>query len=149
MKITSTAPTSQLWASADVTADGRGGTPVTLLLQPGVSVSGRLVFDGTPPTDLTRVRLSLTATGDGVASELSSGIRPAGIDADGRFTFVGAVPGRYRLSLVSAPQGWSLKSALAGGQDTLDIPFEVKDNVSGLQVTATMIRPRAPRRSPA
>ena len=52
----------RLWATADVTVDGRNVSNVVLTLQPGMSVSGRIVFEGTtlpPPADLTRLRVTL------------------------------------------------------------------------------------------
>src|SRR4029453_10108522 len=44
-----------LWATAEVTIDGRDGTGVRLGLEPGMTVVGRLQFDGTrpPPQDLS------------------------------------------------------------------------------------------------
>jgi hypothetical protein len=145
IKLTATAPGNQSWAMADVTTDNRGSSMVTLNLQPGMSVAGRVVFEGAAaPPDLSRFRLAMAPVGRGGFTELAGGIRPAGVDADGRFTFVGVVPGRYRITL-SSTGGlgmWVLKSALAGAQDVLDLPLEVKpgENVGGLTVTMSTRR---------
>jgi hypothetical protein len=142
-KLEAMGPSYQYWAMADIMTDNRGAPPVTLNLQPGMSVSGNLVFEGAPaPADLSRVRLALTPVGQGPVAELAGGIRPAGVDADGHFVLLGVVPGRYRLALASSAglAGWSLKSAVVGGQDTLDFPFEMKpnQNVNGATVSLTM-----------
>jgi hypothetical protein len=111
-------------------------------MQPGMSVSGTLNFDGAAaPADLSRVRLALTPLGPGADADLGGSLRPVGLDADRRFTFTGVAPGRYRVSLASSTGlgGWSMKSAMAGGQDTLDLPLEIKPNtsVTGVMVTMT------------
>src|SRR6185295_7893384 len=97
---------------------------------------------GTPPHDLARVRLGLTPIGPGPAAELGGGIRSVAPDADQRFTLTGVVPGKYRVTIASSVglTGWSMKSAVVGGLDTLDMPLEIKpgESVSGLVVTMTM-----------
>jgi hypothetical protein len=47
-------------------------------------------------------------------------------------------PGRYRISAGGA-NAWFVESAVVGGQDALDFPFEVKpnQNVSGVAITMT------------
>ena len=122
----------RLWATADVTVDGRNVSNVVLTLQPGMSVSGRTVFEGTaqPPTDLTRLRVTLApVVAPGSPGEIAS--TAAGrVDAEGRFTFASVVPGRYRLTGAGAGTGWSLGSSTVEGQDSLDFPIEVKPNQS-------------------
>lgn len=129
---------TQYWAIADVSVD-RGMPPVALTLQPGMSVTGRLVFEGAPvPADVTKVRVSLSPVGQGAAAETGNGIRPVSLEADGKFTLSGLVPGRYRLTLALGMPGWSLKSSLVNGQDSLDLPFEVKANESVAGAVMTM-----------
>ena len=77
---------TRLWASADVTVDGRNVSNIVLALQQGMSVSGRLVFEGTtpPPTDLTRVRVSLSPIASpGTPNEVMMSASGTA-DADGR-----------------------------------------------------------------
>ena len=130
----------RLWATADVTVDGRNVSNVVLTLQPGMSVSGRLVFEGTtvpPPADLTRVRVTLApVVMPGTSGEVATA--SAGrVDAEGRFTIASVVPGRYRLSASGAGTGWFLGSSTVEGQDSLDFPLEVKPNqsISGAALT--------------
>ena len=120
----------RLWASADVTVDGRDITDIALALQPGVSATGRIVFQGSlsQPADLTRIRVSVTPADPGAARELSQPVTGR-VEASGRFTIQGITPGRYRLS-ASGAEGWVLESAVVDGQNSLDFPFEVKGGQS-------------------
>jgi hypothetical protein len=132
----------RLWATADVTVDGRNVSNVVLTLQPGMSVAGRLVFEGTtvpPPADLTQVRVSLAPVvmpgTSGDVATLSAGR----VDAEGRFTIASVVPGRYRLSASGAGTGWFLGSSTVEGHDSLDFPLEVKPNQSITGATLTFV----------
>jgi hypothetical protein len=130
----------RLWATADVTVDGRNVSNIVLTLQPGMSVAGRIAFDGTmqqPPADLTRLRIQfLPVATPGAPGEISN---PAAgrVDAEGRFTISSVVPGRYRLTASGAGNGWFFGSATVDGQDSLDFPVEVKpnQNINGAVVT--------------
>src|SRR5207244_2126529 len=110
-----------LFGLADVTVNGRDAA-VTIALQHGVNVSGRLAFDGTtlkPPPDLTKLRVTLSAVVTGKGATL--GVSPVTADATGAFTFAGVAPGRYKFSATvpgsSATSGWQPRSATIGGRD--------------------------------
>jgi hypothetical protein len=144
-----------LWASADVSVNGQDVSNVPLILQPGMTVSGRVEFQGMtaqPPPDLTRVRVSLMPRGP-QTFEIAN-VPPAEVDALGRFTIAGVAPGRYVLSATlsgagrgagpapATPTGgsqWSLASAMADGRDILDFPLEIGPNqhVQGATLTFT------------
>jgi hypothetical protein len=65
---------------------------------------------------------------------------PAPVDASGRFTIRGLMPGRYRIAAAGGvPPGYTLRSAVFGGQDVLDIPFELtgSEHLPGGLVTFT------------
>ncbi|MEO5897342.1 MAG: carboxypeptidase-like regulatory domain-containing protein [Vicinamibacterales bacterium] len=125
-----------VWGYADVVVDGRNVQNVTLALQNGMSVAGQVTFEGagTPPTDLTRMRVTVTSAEPGPMS--SNGA--ARLDASGRFIVPSLPPGRYRISTGGA-NGWFVESAIVGGQDALDFPFEVKpnQNLTGVAITMT------------
>jgi hypothetical protein len=123
-----------LWASADIVVDGRNVSNVMLSLQQGISVSGHVRFEGStpPPTNLTRLRVNLSSFGANPFGGSTNGR----VDASGRFTLPSVVPGRYRISATGAP-GWFVESAIVGGQDALDIPFEIKGNQNLPSVTIT------------
>lgn len=140
--------TQVLWASADVSVNGQTVSGLTLALQPGMVVGGRVEFQGsTPvPTDLSRVRVALAPRGP-QTFEIGS-VPPADVDAAGRFRLAGVPPGRYAIT-ATAPAGqggpaggrgagrgfaaagsgtWVLKSAVVNGIDALDLPLEIGPN---------------------
>jgi hypothetical protein len=132
---------ARLWAMSEISVDGRTVSNLVLTLQPGMSVSGRIAFDGTTlqqPADLTRLRVTANPMDVGGVREVAS---PASgrVDASGRFMINGVVPGRYRLSASGAGTGWTLASSIVDSQDTLDVPIEVKPNQSvvGAVITFT------------
>ena len=128
----------RLWAMADVSVDGRNQSNLVLTLQPGMSISGRLVFEGalTQP-DLSRARVTASPVSmPGPDREIGTSVAGR-VDNTGRFTLNGVVPGRYRITGSAGGEGWSLSSSIVSGQDTLDFPVEVKpnENVSNAVLT--------------
>jgi hypothetical protein len=151
--------TQVLWASTDVTVDGRDLADLTLNLQPGMTVSGRVAFSGaaSPPADLSTVRVNLRPLD---AQAFGGGPQAFQADTSGNFTITGVVPGRYAIganvnagagrgaagagsapavTTVQATASWSLKSAAVNGLDALDFPMDVKPNetISGVLLTFT------------
>jgi hypothetical protein len=136
-------PPTRLWGSADISVDGRDYPNVALSLQEGVSMSGRVVFQGSslqPPTDLSRIRVNLTAANPAGPREPTALGRA---DASGRFTITSIVPGRYRVNVGGLPEGWVVESAIVEGQDALDFPFEVKSGQAIGSAVVTLTDRRA------
>jgi protocatechuate 3,4-dioxygenase beta subunit len=112
-----------MWASADVPVDGRDQTDIQLVLQPGTTVSGRVVTDGGADVSFLRMSVGLATVGLQAGDRESTG-PAAAVDANGRFTIKGMSPGRYRLTVMGGmPSGHSLASAVFAGQDILDVPL--------------------------
>lgn len=120
-----------LWASADLLVSGADIQNVSLVLQSGITISGRVTFEGTTaapgPAELPKgsMRLSAPPTRGPVIRPPAGNIR-----ADGTFSIEGVAPGRYTLSgYVPGETGdrrtWALKSVRAGGRDLLDAPMDV------------------------
>jgi hypothetical protein len=129
----------RFWAFADVNVFGQEVPPVSLVMRPGMAVSGQVIFDGAaPPADQRRVRLSLAPVGQ-FAAATGATSASTNLGADGRFRFLGVVPGTYRIRASSGAGSWFPKSAVLAGRDTLDFPFELSthENVSGLMFTLT------------
>jgi hypothetical protein len=151
-----------LWGYADITVNGQDLENVNVSLQQGMTISGRIAFDSTtnpPPADLSNVRVNLSPRGTQQPFELG-GVPPAQVDATGRFTIRGVVPGRYTLN-ANIPGGgggrggggrgsaaattqtasvqWVMKSAMANGRDALDFGLVVEPNqdVAGATILFT------------
>ncbi len=126
----------RLWGAATVSVSENTTTEVALVLQPGRSISGTLVLDMARPPDLSRNRPTVQL----VPQALTQGgvqrpPQPAVVGPDGRFRFDGVLPGRYSFR-TSIGQ---LRSAIAGGIDTLDFPleFSAERDLSDVAITAT------------
>ncbi|HUL73456.1 MAG TPA: carboxypeptidase-like regulatory domain-containing protein [Vicinamibacterales bacterium] len=132
-----------LWAQQELDIAGEDLTGLTLVLQQGMTISGRVAFAGrtlAPPADLTKVSISLLPAGPrGIVVGLAS----VQVDASGGFTMTGVTPGKYRLSGnvpgSSPSSGWQLKSSVVEGHDTLDEPIDIKSgqNLAGAVLTFT------------
>ena len=114
----------RIWAQADVFVDGAVPPMVSLTMQEGLPLSGHITFDGTAPqpTGNQRVRVMLNPLG--AVQLLGMGNLSTTVDAGGRFTLNGVIPGRYRVS-ASGAQGWSVKTVIANGVDVLDFPLTI------------------------
>ena len=133
-----TSASRRLWAVADVTVDGNFTPNIGLTLQEGMTITGGVSFEGTAPQPpLNRIRLTLGPLGQAMQQ---AGMNTAMVtaDANGRFTFVGVSPGQYRVR-ASGATGYTIKSVMADGKDTLDFPLEVKpgENMTNVNVEFT------------
>jgi hypothetical protein len=122
---------NRYWASADVTVDGDDISGIALDLQPGLTLSGRVTVEGSGAPDLSTAVVSLVPGSFsfmmiGIGGEPNQSIT----DAEGRFTLGNVIPGKYRVDArLGVPGGgWTLKSAVVKGRDSLDFPFEVEPN---------------------
>jgi hypothetical protein len=124
-----------LWGAADVAVSGSDVANVTLALQPGVTVSGRITYDGAGvPPEARRIRVSLQPFGPAEEAAGADDAR-ATVGVDGRFTISGVIPGRYRVE-ASGVAGWTAVSARAGGIDTMDVGLDLTSaqDLAGLDV---------------
>jgi Carboxypeptidase regulatory-like domain len=124
---TGRATPAELWAATDVAVNGDDLSNLTVVLQPGVPVSGQVAFDGaaSAPIDPARITVNLLPTGPDAAANMMFATTTR-VDADGRFRFAGVAPGQYRLAAAGAPEGWTLASAVFAGRDALDFLLDVK-----------------------
>lgn len=138
-----------LFASTDVSVSGSDVTGVSLLLQPGMTVSGRVVFDAVtaaPPADLSTIRVRLvipeppneTVTINGITvTRFAIPAVPA--KADGTFEITGVMPGTFRMTSTGLGSNWWLRSAVINGRDVLDTPIDIPQggDVTGALLTFT------------
>ena len=127
--------TSVLWATADVVADGQSQPEVALSMQQGLTVSGRVAFQGRAaiPT-ATRLRVALVPVLSGAQVSLAS--TPARVDTSGRFSIMGVPAGKYRLEAsIDGLSPWMLASSTVSGRDVLDAPIDLRQSIDGAVVT--------------
>jgi hypothetical protein len=123
-----------LFGSSHVLVEGRD-VEASLVLEPGVTMSGRVVFDGAAPRPASNAVPLLLSRQPSVI-----GGRGFQMSPDGRFVFSRIVPGTYTLRINGRPPaGWALRSVMVNGADGSDIPFEIKPNVNieGVVITLT------------
>jgi hypothetical protein len=147
----STSPDT-LYAIEEVEVAGFPLSGVTLRLQRGARLAGRVVFDAstqTQPADLTTLRVTLqpvsssssTVAGTTIGTMYTS-IQNATVRADGTFDIAGLAPGSYRAQVTVPPapgESWWLRSAVVGGRDVLDTALDVTlgSDFSGAVLTMT------------
>jgi protocatechuate 3,4-dioxygenase beta subunit len=137
-----------LWGQADVSMVGDDVGAVSIHLQPGMTLSGTIAFEGVapPPADMSKFQPKLTAmSADASVVTVDQGATSAP-KADRTFAIVGVSPGAYLLSgsgdrpvVSGTPPAWTIKSVMAGGHDLLNTPFDVqpREDLSGIVVTYT------------
>jgi hypothetical protein len=159
-------PPGTLWAVEEITVDGREISNLSLRLQPGMNVAGKIVYEAStqkPPTSFATTRLMLSplpASGSqsDMISSMMNGVNGTIAD-DGTFAVKGVLPDKYRAAVLgpgmlgglaslagAVNQGasmpvdtWTLKSIVLNGRDVTDVSFEVKpgEDIAGLVITLT------------
>jgi hypothetical protein len=131
-----------LFAQAPITVTGSDVTGVSLVLNEGVKVSGRFVFDGTAqkPTPQQMQQLNvLLQSADGKNASIPGRASQPMTDQAGVFKTPGYLPGKY-LVVAQGPVGaaWMVKSASTQGRDATVAPLELKDtDLNDLVITFT------------
>lgn len=128
-----------LWAEMPVSVAASDMTDLSILLRPGIRVTGIVQFDGAtarPESDrLSSIAVSLEP----------ADVRPGGpgtvrgrVEASGQFATMGVPAGRYFVRVAGAPQGWTFRGATLGGRDVTDTPMEIESgDVSGITLGFT------------
>jgi hypothetical protein len=99
---------------------------VALVTAKGLTVPGRVVFDGAaPPTGATLRVLLRSMPGSAL---VMVGPPPAGeVKADHTFT-LGGVFGTYAVGVMGLPSGWLVKSVRLGNDDVTDRPAQFQSD---------------------
>ena len=138
------------WAVADVVVQGEDVEGVQLQLQPGLTLTGRLVAAGTAPQPQTwkGASIRIQEPRSAPAGVMLNGIptspsaqRSANALDDGTFEITGVQPANYEIE-VTLPTAlrsvWSVKSIVAGGRDVRDAPLTFdQGSLTGVTVTLT------------
>jgi hypothetical protein len=118
-----------------VAVDGEDVTGLSLVLQPALKMTGRMITDEPSPRAVPNAigaRVMIVREGMGGSSAINGTVMglvpvpPAQIREDGTFEIGGVLPGTYRLN-VTPPSGMWLRSAIVGGRDVLDYPLTFTD----------------------
>jgi hypothetical protein len=126
------------WATTDVRITGDDVDGLAVTLDPGVTLSGRIVFASSsmPATAVPDLRgfgvglsapwvlgLKSTAPIDAIGPSAGAAVNP-----DGTFRFAGVLPATYVFQLFSFGRNvspWFPKSAMLGDRDLFDVPTEL------------------------
>jgi len=132
---------TRLWSSADVDADPLAPATVSMLLEPGANLSGRIVFEGNEPNRQNAgASLLLLASMPGIRIPTIDGNSTLTV-ATGEFSIEGVMPGRYVIQAGgSDPRAlWMLKAAIVRGRDVLDEPIDLGagEEIEGVRLTVT------------
>ena len=131
------APTES--ASLPLTVGDQDMRNLTVSLEKGPRVSGRVVYAGTStkltPDELVRVTVTL----DPIDGRTSPGAVGKGqFDASGEFKTLGLLPGRYIVRLGGNLGAWSLESASGGDKGHPDQPLTIAGHdITGVVITLT------------
>jgi hypothetical protein len=130
-----------LWARREIDATQSGIVKLTIPLERGATISGRVGVDRAPAglsLDLSH-GMALVMSLDDETGTFSSITSLLG--AKGEFTITGVPPGRYRLmaTLEDAGSPWVVASAMVSGQDANQAPLVIQDarDYSGAVITLT------------
>lgn len=129
-----------LWAAGTVSVGDQPVAGLTLTMRPGVTFSGRAIFEGSAdPVPPHEGRIPILLQPAGATTWRSF---PAVVGPDGTFVSIGDPPGRYILNAFS-PAGWSIQTMMLDGRVLVDDLIEIGDrNVSGLVLTYSRIATR-------
>ena len=136
-----------LYGLADVDVHGDDRASVTLTLQPGGVISGRLQLDRAStakPPDFSRISLGVETDPSPAATTPRGRLTEQAIfdvRADGSFELRGIGPGRFRLTVSAPADGgvrWHARSARLGQRELLDEWLELGPGLSLPDVVITL-----------
>lgn len=119
-------------AQAPITVTGEDMSNIALVSAVGGRVTGRVRFEGGPPTSRATIRAVGFLPG---ATALGDRATPA---ADGSFSLTG-LSGRLLIRPSGLPPEWLLESVSRDGQEIVDTGFDIApgQEISGLEVVLT------------
>lgn len=122
-------------ASLPVTVTGDDQPNITLALMPTSTATGKLVFDGAPPSE-TAIAGAIVFGQPSVPTSMPLGGN-ARVKADATFELKG-LTGK-RLFRINPPSGWYLKAVRVNNTDVIDTPIECKsgEDLAGVELVLT------------
>ena len=119
-----------------ITVTGDNLADVAVVVTPGATMTGVVSFQGgqtAGPPDPTQVRVIAQATDPSFGATVN-----ARVDKEGRFTLSGIPLGSMWIR-AQTPRGWTLKSVVVDGQETIDTPLDLRGDqkVAGASLVFT------------
>lgn len=133
---------SQLeFASMPITVSGGDIDNLTLVTTPGVTVSGRVAYQGQGAPQSSLQVTARPPSGGAAPVGMLMNARALGggrVAQDGTFELRG-LTGPQMIRVEGVPAGWTLKSITLDGSDITDAPYDFRpgNNITGLLITLT------------
>ena len=120
-----------------VTVTGEDLDGLVLTTSAGVSITGRIEFEGDPQPSFSPRSVRILAHDLGLSRGQGGGAGP--VSDDWSFEVTGITSGPRVLRVSGLPAGWTLKAVYAGTDDVTDAPLEIAQsrNVTGVRVVIT------------
>jgi hypothetical protein len=114
---------------------------LTVVTTPGVTVSGKVVFQGQAPPKTGMQVMAVAPSGGSSPLGMLINAKALGagrVGQDGAFELRG-LAGPQMIRVQGLPAGWALRSVTLDGIDVSDVPYDFKpgNNVTGLLITLT------------
>jgi hypothetical protein len=140
-----TAPPRALWATTDIVVSGQPVSGLVLTMQPGMTVSGKVVFKSVAAPEPKDPVINVLVRPPQAESLLFGPSRFNGttLRPDRTFTIEGLVPDRYLLSALVAPTFtsvlvWTVESVTMGGRDVTDLLVDLRPTSDARDVVITL-----------
>jgi hypothetical protein len=141
-----------VYGAADVDMLGQDAAGISLALQPGSTLSGRVKFDAAShpvPADLTALRINVSLptgttmmmSGNTIIGNMFSSNPAVALRADGAFEIKNIAPDLFQLQTTlpaDTTKDWWLRSAIVNGRDLLDAPLRFQPGVNYTDVVVTL-----------
>ena len=131
------------WARLPISVNGVDQTDLLLRMRPGLSVTGRVLFEAGSVQTPSPAGRSIKLVESGQTTLYT--IPEATTGPDGSFVVEGVAAGSYKVVLTTAnsaimttPPGWMLKSITGAGADLADVPLEVRADADLPPLTVTL-----------
>lgn len=117
-------PDPTLWVEQPVVAGARDISALTVTLQSGARLSGRLVFEGALPQPTAKELQAMQVSLAPVSGMMAFRTPRTRVDERGELTTQGFPAGRYSLAVFGTTK-WSLLSATSAGVNILEHPITI------------------------
>jgi hypothetical protein len=130
------------WLMQPITVTESDSPGLALTLRPGVTVRGRIEFDGTSPKPGPDLVQKLFAGLEPLDLNMprAQGLYQVNFDRSGQFVIPNVVPGRYSvryaayLSERQAMPGWETIGGMLNGKDVSSLPISITSDLDGIVI---------------